>query len=85
MWPVCPTPPLGTPLALRHRLTGLPYPTSPTYPTDWRPPLATYTPTPGKGDGPGRLRFTANCKVSRYFSALKKKFECEFYAHAHFV
>ena len=40
MWPVCPIPPLGPPLALRHRLTGLPYPTSPTYPTDWRPPLA---------------------------------------------
>ena len=39
-------PPLGPPLALRHRLTGLPYPTSPTYPTDWRPPLAK------KGDWP---------------------------------
>jgi hypothetical protein len=41
------SPPLGPPLALRHRLTGLPYPTSPTYPTDWRPPTGQkggYTP-----------------------------------------
>jgi hypothetical protein len=65
------SPPLGPPLALRHRLTGLPYPTSPTYPTDWRPPLAkreaiplptappsvlpTLTDWRGKGWGTGHL------------------------------
>jgi len=55
--------PFGDPYP--HRLTGGPPTGYPTFPTDLLRPTGPLPHT-------GRLRFTANCKVNRYFSALKK-------------
>jgi hypothetical protein len=65
--------PFGDPYP--HRLTGGPPTGYPTFPTDLLRPTGLLPHT-------GRLRFTANCKVNRYFSALKK-ISRVFFLHAH--